>query len=258
MTLGGSRRELTILFSDVVNFTGITESAEPAQVMLYTSRYFSAVSEAVMASKGTIDKFIGDGVMAFWNAPAEDPDHALNACAGALAFLRANDRLNAEFEREGWPAYRTRIGLHTGDAVVGNIGSEDRMNYTALGAAVNLAARLEGLNKNYGTSILVSAALRERASPGFVFRRVDRISPKGFAEAFDIYELRCECGEGDARDRELSLEWEIVDAALRNGPRTVAESELSAFMRKYPEDEIARYHQAAASNSPSELGGHAA
>ena len=89
MTLGGSRRELTILFSDVVNFTGITDSAEPAKVMLYTSRYFSAVSEAVMASKGTIDKFIGDGVMAFWNAPAEDPDHALNACAGALAFLRA-------------------------------------------------------------------------------------------------------------------------------------------------------------------------
>jgi adenylate cyclase len=123
------------------------------------------------------------------------------------------------------------------------------MNYTALGAAVNLAARLEGLNKNYGTSILVSAALRERASPGFVFRRVDRISPKGFAEAFDIYELRCERGEGDARDRELSLEWEIVDAALRNGPRTVAESELSAFMRKYPEDEIARYHRAAASKA---------
>ena len=232
MTLGGSRRELTILFTDVVNFTGITESAEPAQVMLYTSRYFSAVSEAVMASKGTIDKFIGDGVMAFWNAPAEDPDHALNACAGALAFLRANDRLNAEFEREGWPVYRTRIGLHTGEAVVGNIGSEDRMNYTALGATVNLAARLESLNKNYGTSILVSAALRERASSGFVFRRVDRISPKGFAEAFDIYELRCERGEGDARDRELSLEWEVVYAALRNGPRAVAESELNAFLTK--------------------------
>ena len=258
MTLGGSRRELTILFTDVVNFTGITESAEPTQVMLYTSRYFSAVSEAVMASKGTIDKFIGDGVMAFWNAPAEDPDHALNACAGALAFLRVNDRLNAEFEREGWPAYRTRIGLHTGEAVVGNIGSEDRMNYTALGATVNLAARLEGLNKNYGTSILVSAALRERASSRFVFRRVDRISPKGFAEAFDIYELRCERGEGDARNRELSLEWEVVYAALRNGPRAVAESELSAFMRKYPEDEIARYYQAAARHSPDELGGHAA
>jgi hypothetical protein len=96
-----------------------------------------------------------------------------------------------------------------------------------------------------------SAALRERASSGFVFRRVDRISPKGFAEAFDVYELRCERGEGDARDSELSLEWEVVHAALRHGPSAVAESELSAFMRKYPEDEVARYHQAAASKAPS-------
>lgn len=250
MTLGGSRRELTILFTDVVNFTGITESAEPAKVMLYTSRYFSAVSEAVMAAKGTIDKFIGDGVMAFWNAPADDPDHAPNGCAGALALLRANDRLNAEFEREGWPAYRTRCGLHTGTAVVGNIGSEDRMNYTALGAAVNLAARLEGLNKNYGTSILVSAALRKQATARFLFRSVDRISPKGFAEAFEIYELRCERGEGDAADCELCRDWEPVYAALRSAPLAVAESELTAFLGKYPEDQIARYHQTSAYTAP--------
>ena len=134
------------------------------------------------AHAGTVDKFIGDAVMAFWNAPADDPDHAAHACAAALAVQRANDRLNAEFEREGWPAYRTRCGLHSGDAVVGNIGSEDRMNYTALGATVNLAARLEGLNKNYGTLILVSSALQQRTASGFVFRSVDgsarRVSPK--------------------------------------------------------------------------------
>ena len=144
--------EVTLLFSDVVNFTEITEKADPAQVMKYTSRYFAAMSHEIMTHAGTVDKFIGDAIMAIWNAPADDPDHAANACAAALALQRANDRLNAEFEREGWPAYRTRIGLHTGEAVVGNIGSEDRMNYTALGATVNLAARLEGLNKNYGTS----------------------------------------------------------------------------------------------------------
>ena len=250
MTLGGSRRELTILFTDVVNFTGITESADPTQVMRYTSRYFSAVSEAVMTAKGTIDKFIGDGVMAFWNAPADDPDHAVNACRGALALLRANDRLNAEFEREGWPAYRTRCSLHSAEAVVGNIGSEDRMNYTALGAAVNLAARLEGLNKNYGTSILVSAALRQHATAKFLFRSVDRIRPKGFAEAFEIYELRCARGEDDAADCELCREWEVVYAALRNGPLAVAESELDAFLKRYPDDQVARYHQAAACNAP--------
>ena len=186
LQLGGTRRQVTLFFSDVVNFTEITEKADPAKVMQYTSRYFAAMSQEIMRNRGTVDKFIGDAIMAIWNAPADDPDHAVNACAGALAFQRANDRLNAEFVREGWPAYRTRCGLHTGDAVVGNIGSEDRMNYTALGATVNLAARLEGLNKNYGTSILVSAALRQRAASRFLFRSVDRISPKGFAEAFEI------------------------------------------------------------------------
>jgi len=243
LQLGGARREVTLLFSDVVNFTEITEKADPARVMQYTSRYFAAMSHQIMTHSGTVDKFIGDAIMAIWNAPADDPDHADNACAAVLALLRANDRLNAEFEREGWPVYRTRCGLHTGEAVVGNIGSEDRMNYTALGATVNLAARLEGLNKRYGTSILVSAALRQRVMSRFLFRSVDRISPKGFAEAFEIYELRCERGEGDAVDCELCREWEIVYAALRNGPLMVAEPELAAFLARYPEDGVARYHR---------------
>ncbi len=251
LQLGGTRREVTLLFSDVVNFTEITEKADPAKVMQYTSRYFAAMSQQIMGHAGTVDKFIGDAIMAIWNAPADDPDHAANACAAALAFQRTNDRLNAEFEREGWPIYQTRIGLHTGEAVVGNIGSEDRMNYTVLGATVNLAARLEGLNRNYGTSILVSAALQQRAGSRFLFRSVDRISPKGFAEAFEIYELRCESGEGDAADRELCRDWEVVYAALRNGPLAVAGSELTAFLEKYPEDQIARYHRDAR-NSPGE------
>ncbi|SDS41675.1 adenylate/guanylate cyclase domain-containing protein [Bradyrhizobium canariense] len=242
LQLGGTRREVTLLFSDVVNFTEITEKADPTKVMQYTSRYFAAMSHEIMSHSGTVDKFIGDAIMAIWNAPADDPDHAVNACAAALAFQRANNRLNAEFEREGWPIYRTRCGLHTGDAVVGNIGSEDRMNYTALGATVNLAARLEGLNKNYGTSILVSSALKKRAESRFHFRSVDRISPKGFAEAFEIYELLSESGDGSADDTELCREWEIVYAALRNGPLVTAEAELAVFLSKYPQDKVARYH----------------
>jgi adenylate cyclase len=107
---------------------------------------------------------------------------------------------------------------------------------------VNRAARLEGLSKNYGTSILVSSALRQRAGSGFIFRSVDWISPKGVAEAFEIYELRGERGDGVA-DSELCLEWEMVYVALRNGPAAVAEQELAAFLTKYPQDEIARYHR---------------
>jgi len=243
LQLGGTRRQVTLLFSDVVNFTEITEKADPAQVMKYTSRYFAAMSHEIMTHAGTVDKFIGDAIMAIWNAPADDPDHAAHACAAALALQRANDRLNAEFEREGWPAYRTRIGLHTGEAVVGNIGSEDRMNYTALGATVNLAARLEGLNKNYGTSILVSSTLRQRAGSGFFFRSVDRISPKGFAETFDIYELRDENASTDAGGREFCREWEAVYVALRDGPLLAAETKLDLFLAKYPNDSIARYHR---------------
>jgi adenylate cyclase len=243
LQLGGTRREVTLLFSDVVNFTEITEKADPARVMQYTSRYFAAMSREIMTHSGTVDKFIGDAIMAVWNAPADDRDHAANACAGALAFQRANDRLNVEFEREGWPVYKTRLGLHAGEAVVGNIGSEDRMNYTVLGATVNLAARLEGLNKNYGTSILVSSALRQRAASRFLFRSVDRISPKGFAEAFEIYELRCERGDGDERHCQMCCEWEIVYSQLHNGPSATARQELAAFLAKYPEDRVARYHR---------------
>jgi adenylate cyclase len=255
LQLGGARREITLLFSDVVNFTEITEKADPTRVMQYTSRYFATMSREIMSHSGTVDKFIGDAIMAIWNAPADDPDHAANACATALAFQRANDRLNAEFGQEGWPVYRTRIGLHTGEAVVGNIGSEDRMNYTALGATVNLAARLEGLNKNYGTSILVSAALRQRVGARFLFRSVDRISPKGFAEAFEIYELRDGGRNGDAEDAELCREWEVVYSALRNGPIAVAQTQLGVFLTKYPQDGVARYHQTSAEKSTGKLGG---
>ena len=189
MTLGGARREVTILFTDVVNFTGITENRDPAQVMQYTSRYFAALSDAIMANKGTVDKFIGDAVMAIWNAPIEDENHVANACAAVLACIKANRELNAAFECEGWPVYNTRFGLHVGDVVVGNIGSADRMNYSVLGAAVNLAARLESLNKNYQTTALVSEAVKQRVESRFEFRAVDRIKPKGFVAEFQVYEL---------------------------------------------------------------------
>jgi adenylate cyclase len=230
-----------VLFTDVENFTAKTEKADPTDVMVYTSRYFAAMSETIMTHQGTVDKFIGDAVMAIWNAPVDDPNHVLNACAAVLACTRRNAALNKEFEQDGWPAYHTRFGLHVGDAVVGNIGSADRMNYTVLGATINLAARLEGLNKDYGTSILVSEALKARAEPAFVFRSVDRIMPKGFAEAFTIYELRCERSTTSEPETAFAQEWEDVYASIQQGgPAGVAK--LAGFMQKYPDDRIARHH----------------
>lgn len=242
LELGGARREIAVLFTDVADFTAKTEKADPSQVMVYTSRYFAALSDVIMSHQGTIDKFIGDAVMAFWNAPVDDPRYVTNACSAVLACLRKNDDLNKSFESEGWPPYGTRFGLHIGDAVVGNIGSSDRMNYTALGATVNLAARLEGLNKSYGTSVLVSATVKERAESGFVFRSVDRIKPKGFAEAFMIYELRCEGEANSASEMAFCQRWEEVYRLIQTEHSEQTRAALAAFLDKYPDDGVARYH----------------
>jgi adenylate cyclase len=242
LKLGGTRREITVLFTDVADFTAKTEKSDPSQVMIFTSRYFAALSEVIMGHHGTIDKFIGDAVMAFWNAPADDPDHVIHACEAVLECVRRNADLNKSFRREGWPAYATRFGLHVGDAVVGNIGSSDRMNYTALGATINLAARLEGLNKNYGTQVLVSAAVKARAEARFAFRCIDDIKPKGFVETVAVFEL---CGERDGEDSSQSAfcrSWDAVYGAIHQQSPTAALLRISDFLAEYPWDGVARYH----------------
>jgi len=187
--LGGIRREVTILFTDVSNFTGISEAADPDSLMRQTSRHFAALTEAFLAQGGTVDKFIGDSVMVFWNAPHLQPDHVERACRAALLAKTASDALNARFEAEGLPPFAVRIGIHCGDAVVGNVGSTERMNYTVLGNSVNLAARLEGLNKAYGTTILVSEAVRERVERRFRFNSIASVTAKGMTTETRVYEL---------------------------------------------------------------------
>jgi adenylate cyclase len=243
LSLGGARREVTVLFTDVADFTAKTERADPSQVMIFTSRYFAALSDEVMRHQGTVDKYIGDAVMAFWNAPADDPDHTVNACRAILACVAANGALNKEFRREGWPPYDTRFGLHVGDAVVGNVGSSDRMNYTALGATINLASRLEGLNKNYGTQVLVSASVRARAGHAFLFRSVDSIRPKGFADAIEVSELRGELAQADEADIAMCRRWDEVLASIaQEGAIETTQVRLSGFLLDYPKDGIALYH----------------
>jgi adenylate cyclase len=133
--LGGFRREVTILFTDVANFTGIAEAADPDSLMHQTSRHFTALTEAFLAEDGTVDKYIGDSVMVFWNAPHLQFDHVERACRAALAAKAASDALNTQFEAEGLPPFAVRLGIHFGDAVVGNVGSVERMNYTHWAAA---------------------------------------------------------------------------------------------------------------------------
>ena len=187
--LGGVRREVTILFTDVTNFTGIAEAADPDSLMHQTSRHFAALTEAFLAEGGTVDKFIGDSVMVFWNAPHLQFDHVERACRAALSAKAASDALNTQFEAEGLPPFAVRFGIHFGDAVVGNVGSAERMNYTALGNSVNLAARLEGLNKEYGTTILVSDAVRKRVEHCFRFKAIASVIAKGMTTETRVYEL---------------------------------------------------------------------
>ncbi|MBG0775995.1 MAG: hypothetical protein H0S85_06110 [Desulfovibrionaceae bacterium] len=187
--LGGEEREITLLFTDVENFTPFSETVTPEDLMAVMSEYFQAVSQAILDQGGTIDKYIGDAIMAFWNAPFASENHVEHACVAALLLSRASEELNERRAAADQPALRTRVGLHCGPAVVGNVGAADRMNYTALGATVNHASRMEGLNKFYGTHILASRTIRERAHKHFLFRSVDVVVAKGTRDPMLVFEL---------------------------------------------------------------------
>jgi adenylate cyclase len=209
-SLGGERRRLTVMFSDVQGFTGIAERLDPEELMRITSTYFQALTDDLLAQHATIDKYIGDAVMAMWNAPKRDLAHARHGCRAALSAKRLTLRLEAEFAVRGWPRMRTRFGVHSGDAVVGNVGSSDRMSYTAIGSMVNLASRLEGMNKMYGTQILVSEATRIGAGSGFVFRPVDLVQAKGAQDPIEVHELVGLSVAGDAGGEDMVAEPGLV------------------------------------------------
>ena len=187
--LGGDERELTIFFSDIAGFTPLSETLSPEALMLHLSKYFDEMTHIIVGHRGTIDKYIGDSIMAFWGAPLPQPNHAALACLAALDCARRVNALNAQWEAEGKTPLHTRIGIHTGRVVVGNIGSSERMNYSALGDAVNIASRLEGANKAYGVSIIISQVVREQAGDRFLCRPLDRVAVLGKRQGVMIYEL---------------------------------------------------------------------
>ncbi len=187
--IGGKLRRVTLLFSDVVNFTTVSETYPPEKLVLHLSDYFEEVTQIIMKENGTIDKYIGDAVMAFWGAPIADKDQALNACRAALSLQSRLGHLNRQWAIEDKPVLETRIGIHTGDVIVGNMGSSDRMNYTALGDTVNLAARLEGTNKMYHTHIIISEEVLLEVGNHCLVRPIDLVAVKGKTKAVKIYEL---------------------------------------------------------------------
>ncbi len=188
LKLGGETRELTIFFSDLQGFTSISESLTPEKLTALLNDYLTPMTDIVMNSGGTVDKYIGDAVVAFWNAPLNLDDHPSHAVRSALLSQQKLAELRPLFkEQTGWDVY-ARMGINTGKVVVGNMGSNQRFNYTFLGDAGNLAARLEGLNKQFGTFIMITEMTRKRLSPEFGCRELGRVRVKGKKEPVTVYE----------------------------------------------------------------------
>ncbi|HLJ20356.1 MAG TPA: adenylate/guanylate cyclase domain-containing protein [Stellaceae bacterium] len=186
--LGGEARTVSILFTDLASFARVSEYLDPAHLAAALNTYFAAVTEIVARHHGIVDKFIGDAVVAIFGAPLDDPDHALNAVRAAMAIRAASGDAARELARSGGRPPATRIGVNTGPVVVGNIGSPLRFNYTAMGDAVNLASRLEGVNKRYGTLVLVSDATAQACGEAIAFREIDTVAVKGRERPVALFE----------------------------------------------------------------------
>ena len=192
LALGTVRTEITVLFTDLANFTDLSEGMDVQELGRLINRYLGEMSTQVFRQDGTLDKYIGDAVMAFWNAPLPQEDHAVRACRAALHMIAREKELHAEFASLGTRRIHTRIGINTTSAAVGFIGSEHLFNYTALGDGVNLASRMEGANKIYDTQILVSESTASQVKKYFYLRRTDVLRVKGKKQPMPVYELLAE------------------------------------------------------------------
>jgi class 3 adenylate cyclase len=242
MTLGQEarlsieKREITIFFSDIADFTTITEKTPPDRLVENLSVYFDGMTRSIIENKGNVDKYIGDAVMAFWGAPRPLENHGLHACLAAIQCRDYTARLSEELAAKGQAPLITRIGLNTGYAIIGNIGYDARLNYTAMGDMVNLASRLEQLNKYYGTQILISDSTYQAAKSAIAARFIDTVAVKGKTIPVRIYEVICRKGEmtesqaalvsGYAQAMELYLARDFQAAA----------AQLQKLAQTYPAD----------------------
>jgi adenylate cyclase len=189
LRLGGEKRELTVLFSDIRGFTQFSERLPPEQLVTLLNRYLTPMTDLVFEHGGTLDKYMGDAIMAFYGAPLDQPDHALRAVKTADSMMRALSTLSPQWQSEGLPALDIGIGINSGPMVVGNMGSESRFDYTVMGDAVNLGSRLEGTNKVYGTHVILSEDTEALVRGQVTTRQLDSVRVKGKHRPVRIYEL---------------------------------------------------------------------
>jgi adenylate cyclase len=226
-TMDGQSREMTVLFSDIRGFTDFSEKLSPTELAEVLNAYLSTMTRIVQQQRGTIDKYIGDAIMAFWNAPVDLADHAVRAVQTALDMQAALPQLNQEFAARGWPEVKIGVGVNTGRMSVGNMGSEFRMSYTVMGDAVNLGSRLEGITKQYGVGILVTRPTVE-SDPVHAFMKIDEVRVKGKETPVAIYEPIGGKTDLDAAAKNNAAgfeaafasyqqrDWDAAEAALRD------------------------------------------
>ncbi len=237
--LGGERKTLSVFFSDIANFTTIAETLKPEDVVDLLSEYHGAMSKIIQAHNGTLDKYIGDAIMAFWGAPISNPRHALDACSAAIRCQQKLDELRQGWQAQKQPPFFTRIGINTGNLVVGNLGSSTRLDYTVIGDTVNLASRLEGLNKHYQTQNLISDHTYQEVKEYFRTRRVDKVSVKGKTEGVWIYELIGFLNETKERDVQWIKPYEAGLNAYCARDWTTAVRHFEDVLRIHPQDKPA-------------------
>ena len=236
LNLGGERRRMTLFFSDLAGFTTISERLGAEEVVSLLNDYLSRMTDIILDEEGTVDKFEGDAIMAFWGAPLPQEDQALRACRAALRQQAALAELNQGFEKMGLPRLGMRIGLHTGDAIVGNLGSEKRFDYTAIGDTVNLASRLEGLNKFYGTFIMASETTRAECGDAVVFREMDRVAVKGKAKPVGVFHILGLAGDLPPAATGLASDFARALELYRQEKFPEAAALFQAILDKHPGD----------------------
>lgn len=253
-SMAGERRDMTVLFADIRGFTAISEALTAAELKDLLNRFFTPMTRVIFEHRGTIDKYVGDMIMAFWGAPLPDPDHPRNAVAAALAMRDEARRLGSKFAAEGLPAVDIGVGLNTGPMNVGNMGSDYRRSYTVLGDAVNLGARLEGLTKHYGAAVVVGEATRAGLDDAFLFRRLDRVRVKGRSQPLTIHEPLCPLDAATpALREEVTAHERALDAYLARDWDT-ARAAFGDLADSHPDDPLYRlYRERLAATDPADL-----
>ncbi len=232
LKLGGDRLEITLIFTDLAGFTGVSEKLPAEKVAALLNRHLGEMTDIVIAHGGTVDKFIGDAVMAFWGAPLPDAQQSQHALEAAVEMQAATARFAAELAAGGGPPLRMRVGLHRGECIVGNLGGNARFEYTAIGDAVNLASRLEGVNNVYGTGILLSDAVAKAPGVTMPMRPVDRVRVKGRSQSVPLFT--------PCTDAALVAKTEAALAAWSAGDWHGARARWSEIAAGWPEDPVAR------------------